>query len=379
MKFNILLTVVTIIICLLVAEVVVRQIYTYQPRSYECPAGGHPAYDRKNQCPTSQDRISKMQFSPDLLFTPQPNAKGRGWSHDKYGFRVSSGNRGQTATGTTLKIAITGGSTAWGVGVEDDQTIASWLYKYLAQECSNSSILVWNAGISAQTSGQERRRLESDILPLKPDIHIAVTGFNDVYNSYIGIYPHQNRDYFDVIKQFGLNSADDVIPSPPKIEDYRWRLEYLFASVFHKFSVGDKKVMAAIRRRALTPEITSEVVLRNARLQAQWAKRYGYKFYYALQPSIYLTDKALTPLEIETRDSDAEFGKFHSAGYQHLKKYFRDEKFQMIDLDQAIANTTSDLFIDNVHFGDRGYKIMAEYLGEKIVRDNSCRKSEFKK
>ncbi len=111
-----------------------------------------------------------------------------------------------------MRIAVTGGSTAWGVGAMDSQSLPAVLQKLLADRCRGSNVVFWNTAISVQTSGQECRRFETDVLLLKPHIHIAFTGFNDIYNSYTGLLPHQNRDYFEAGKHFGVKGGYDLFP-----------------------------------------------------------------------------------------------------------------------------------------------------------------------
>lgn len=369
---NLLLITFSLLVSLAGAEVGLRLFYKPQVKTYPCEAGGHPAYTVK-QCPTSQDRINTMRFSGDLLYTPIPNSLGVGWSTDEHGFRRTKPVPSEKlADKPEFRIAVTGGSTAWGVGVKDEQTFPAQLEEALAAKCPGLEIVVWNAAISAQTSGQERRRFETDVLPLKPNIHVALSGFNDVYNSYTGLRPHQNRDYFEVGKRFGVKGVDDFIATPPKPEDYPFKTLYLASLAYFRLTQDPNKASAAIERRALTPEETVSSTLRTAKIFAAWARDGGYEFHYALQPSIYLTRKKLTADEIKIRESDAEFGKFHDKGYVMLRAALESAKkswpLSFVDTDNAINDETSDLFIDSVHFGDRGYKMLAEFMASYLMR-----------
>lgn len=362
-------------------ELILHNFYKPEVKSYPCPKEGHLAYTVK-QCPTSQDRINAMSFSGDLLYTPKPNSIGKGWSTDAHGFRNNGPLKAvaEKDIHNEIRIAVTGGSTAWGVGVTDDQTFPAVLQKLLADRCLGSKVLVWNAAISAQTSGQERRRFETDILPLKPDIHIAFTGFNDIYNSYTGLLPHQNRDYFEVGKRFGNKGVDDFIPAPPRMEDYFLRVSYLVSLAYFKLTYDPTRVAEAVDRRAASTDATINSSLRTARIFSNWAKDYGYEFFYVLQPSIYLTEKKLTVNEIAIRKSDEEFGNFHSRGYLRLKNALLRSGgvINFVDADLAIADEKKDLFIDNVHFGDRGYSALAEYMTQSLMRTSSVLKLNCK-
>ena len=379
---NVLVVVIALLLSGTVAEILLRNFYKHEVKSYPCAAEGHPAYTVK-QCPTSQDRLSAMRFSGDLLYTPEPGSSGKGWSTDSHGFRNNGPLRAAPGTDTArteIRIAVTGGSTAWGVGVTDDQTLPAMLQKLLVDRCQGSKVVVWNAAISAQTSGQERRRFETDVLPLKPDIHIAFTGFNDIYNSYTGLLPHQNRDYFEVGKHFGAKGVDDFIPEIPKLEDYFLRTSYLASLAYFRLTYDHARVAEAINRRAASTDVTIDSSLRTARIFSNWAEDYGYEFFYVLQPSVYSTGKRLTTNEIAIRKSDEEFGNFHSRGYSKLKDALLrgGGMVNFVDADLAIANEEKDLFIDNVHFGDRGYSMLAEYMASSLMRTSSVLKHNCK-
>jgi lysophospholipase L1-like esterase len=381
MSKNVMVVLIALLLSGLVAELFLRNLYKLDVKSYPCTAEGHPAYTSR-QCPTSQDRLNTMRFSRDLLYTPEPNSIGKGWSTDAHGFRNNGSLQLLPGSDTPLKeikIAVTGGSTAWGVGVTDDQTLPAVLQKLLADRCQDSKVIVWNAAISAQTSGQERRRFETDILPLKPDIHIAFTGFNDIYNSYTGILPHQNRDYFEVGRHFGARGVDDFIPGLPKLEDYFLRISYLVSLAYFRLTYDPARVAEAINQRAANTDVTIDSSLRTARIFSNWARDYGYEYFYVLQPSIYSTQKILTSNEMAIKKSDEEFGNFHSRGYSTLKDGILRESggslhLNFVDADLAIANEEQDLFIDNVHFGDRGYSMLAKYMASNLLKTSSVLK-----
>jgi lysophospholipase L1-like esterase len=49
-----------------------------------------------------------------------------------------------------------------------------------------------------------------------------------------------------------------------------------------------------------------------------------------------------------------------------------------VDADLAIADEKKDLFIDNVHFGDRGYSMLAEHMASSLMRTSSVLKRHCK-
>ncbi len=73
-KKNIFVVCVAFIFAFVAVEIGLRGFYKPPSKTYPCNEQGHPAYTVK-QCPTSQDRLSTMRFSGDLLYTPERNRK----------------------------------------------------------------------------------------------------------------------------------------------------------------------------------------------------------------------------------------------------------------------------------------------------------------
>jgi hypothetical protein len=153
----------------------------------------------------------------------------------------------------------------------------------------------------------------------------------------------------------------------------------LASLAYFRLTYDPARVAEAINRRAANTDVTINSSLRTARIFSNWAKDYGYEFFYVLQPSIYSTGKRLTTNEIAIRKSDDEFGNFHSRGYSKLKDaLLRGGMVNFVDADLAIADEKKDLFIDNVHFGDRGYSMLAEHMASSLMRTSSVLKRHCK-
>ncbi len=53
-------------------------------------------------------------------------------------------------------------------------------------------------------------------------------------------------------------------------------------------------------------------------------------------------------------------------------------RLNFVDSYLAIAGKEKDLFVDNVHFGDRGYSILAEYIEQSLVQTSSLLKQDLR-
>lgn len=83
----------------------------------------------------------------------------------------------------TLRIVIIGGSTTHGWGVDDRNTIDSYMREQLRTRYPHRTFEVVNLGFDGYDSRQILERLRSDGLALEPDFVIVNTGVNDVRNA----------------------------------------------------------------------------------------------------------------------------------------------------------------------------------------------------
>ena len=78
----------------------------------------------------------------------------------------------------TVRIFLVGGSTTFGSGVLDDETISYYLQKSF--EPLELKVEVINAGIPSAYSATETKLIKNKILKMNPDLIIAYTGYNDL-------------------------------------------------------------------------------------------------------------------------------------------------------------------------------------------------------
>ena len=93
---------------------------------------------------------------------------------------------------STFRVVLLGGSTTFGWGVNDDETIDAYMREMLAAQYPGRVIEVANLAFDGYDSYQLYERFRSDVLDLEPDAVIVNTGVNDVRNAR---YPKlQDRD-----------------------------------------------------------------------------------------------------------------------------------------------------------------------------------------
>ena len=84
----------------------------------------------------------------------------------------------------TYRIFVVGGSTIYGYGVNDANTIPSLLQKKIEENNPSQTVEVINAGIVGGTSYGEVKLIKEKLLSFAPDIIIVYDGFNDIQRYY---------------------------------------------------------------------------------------------------------------------------------------------------------------------------------------------------
>lgn len=122
-------------------------------------------------------------YEPFTEFKERPYA-GKYVNVDRNGFRVSKNqgpwppNREQSIT-----IFLFGGSTAFGFGVPDNQTIASYLQEFLTSSGLKREVRVYNFGQGSYYSTQERILFEKLLVAgFRPEMAIFIDGLNDAHH-----------------------------------------------------------------------------------------------------------------------------------------------------------------------------------------------------
>jgi lysophospholipase L1-like esterase len=97
------------------------------------------------------------------------------------GFRGATPAAGDDST--RVRVALLGGSTTFGWGVDDTATIDAHLTAILDSLLPGRAIEVINAAFDGYDTHQLVERLQGDVLPLRPQVVVLNTGINDVRNA----------------------------------------------------------------------------------------------------------------------------------------------------------------------------------------------------
>lgn len=142
----------------------------------------HPGLDR--------DEIRALweeTYRASSAFTYEPFTQyrvrqfaGRYVTIDAAGFRRHTGTGPWPPDPAALSVFLYGGSTAFGYGVPDDQTVAAHLERRLTQVAGGRLVRVYNFGRAGYFSTQERLLFEGHLAQgIVPDVALFLDGLND--------------------------------------------------------------------------------------------------------------------------------------------------------------------------------------------------------
>lgn len=264
--------------------------------------------------------------------------------------------------GDEWRIFLTGGSTAFGVGAPDqERTIGSYLERLLNEPSSvggsqlavrsaDRHYRVYTLANASWASTHERILIENLLSEMQPDLVISLSGVNDVHWAELG----RNVLWFRTYQ-----------------EQLFWQLT---DSVYRAYGHGGLVDVQLTSPQPAAPETVALRLEKNVRLASEALSMKGARYLFALQPTLYLSSKPLTPREEQRLQADKQpyFRECYAAIKSHLSE-MGTSGADFADLSGVFdgLDTAEEIFLDSYHFGDRGNRIVAERLAEWVRRETA--------
>lgn len=334
------------------------------------------AYEDPEQC--LMGTIGKLgnEYNTYLGYIPKASFTDVKLKTNKYHFRYEADFPKQKESGE-CRIFITGGSVAFGYGVTQKYLYTTVMENLFAKEYPHSKTRVICAGVCGYCSVQERIMIENLILSLSPDYIVMFSGWNDlIFGGYRGIDILMENDFCGFKNRIERNTQKNLI-DPPNYNDYIFKIHYLIDNVFYQYKYRNKKLLwKDINDKSFTPESVVYTLLRNVHIISDLSKRFNFRFIFYLQPSIFSTKKKLSDYEklFTKEDEKITVGlpeytqKVYTLYEKLLPRDAAENGYYYIDGDDAIANETKSVFIDEAHLGDRGNRLIANHLFNEIKK-----------
>jgi hypothetical protein len=301
--------------------------------------------DHKGQWPA--DLMAAASRAPKvdgvMLYRPW---QGEGVSINQLGLRTEPPTA--KAPGEQ-RIAITGGSAAWGWRVRDADTISVLVQQALRRAGAN--VTVYNFGLEAQTIAQERMLLERFRDAYAIDQVLFYTGANNVVFDYLGTSGSQGAAFASETTGFELVKAARRL-----------------SGLWSRPSAAD---LALLDDDAL-PRLVRDNSLREGIIAADaYCSDAGLQCDFALQPLLLMRQPRVGP---EVRVADT-LERLYPRLRTLAEQMYRDARAagpqgRVHDLSAVFDRAAAPVFVDVVHVNESGNRIIADAVASILAHSH---------
>ncbi len=265
---------------------------------------------------------------------------------------------------TIKHAAFLGGSTAWGTGSADDETIPAFL------DALNTDLIVHNFGEEAYNSRQELAKLINLYLDKRHfDSVIFLDGANEVTSYCIkgaskvthhkeALFRKRIEDNISGVKNNVVFVALDYlfIKKTNRLINALLRVEEIDPSIFYDCDKNDKKA-----------NYIAHTILENWKIAHALVNSKGGRFIAILQPNAFVGNPQLSHLKDFPPMKNYLADQFKSV-YPIIQKLIAEENLPWIYDLTDIYNSEEYIYIDYVHVSPNGNLIMAKRINQILYK-----------
>ena len=322
--------------------------------------------------PTYSNKEFSLELFNEFSKTPSKYMSFIGWRIKKVNFKytnISGPYNTRKSKGESINNSVWffGGSTMWGTGASDMQTIPSHFN-------SITNIPVYNFGEIGWTSRQSLNQLINAIGDgNNPSVVLFHDGVNDVIHqcrSELKSVPSHSRE-----RQLQKLTGGTVIFFKHKLIKFILSPYIAFANKFNiNYSSGDSvnlKQFDCDTNKAKARSVAQHLV-NNWRTVYSLSKTHNFKFYGVLQPTLFSTETNSEYLSYNQVKKHPEYKRQYNAVYPLIL----EEISRNCELDKEICSFMIDgsdwldgnnnIFIDDCHLNSLGNRIIAQRLKSLI-------------
>ncbi len=370
---NLKIILISLIISFVCFEILIRFIEPTKIRTSKretCHQGDMgKGYFEKDHCYYIFDTTASLTFNSKTGYIPMPNAKGKGYITNNY-FARDDLSFEKINNLEKKKILFSGGSTAWGAGNIQDNTITSFLNKL------NSEYYTINVGVGGFTLHQEYNFYKDKVHKYKHKIWISFSGANDRYSSYISENYYDNSDMKNLRKKLNKYFQNEKVEKKYKdlvYDEYKIKLFYFLDKILYEdmptpsFPYPYRKEFERMDYETFKRKFKIDL-----KIAEQIAEYNNVCFIYALQPDLFSTTKKLSDYEkiikknYRSYNMDEHYRKIYDIQKEVLLELSNEDNLNYIIIDNAFKNNQEDLFLDEGHFGSKGNYIIANYINKNL-------------
>lgn len=262
-----------------------------------------------------------------------------------------------------VRVWVFGGSTVWGLGTPDSETVPSQLARRLnaaKEECFE----VANLGVDAYVSNQELIFLIQQLkVGHRPDIVIFFDGVNDAYVGGVGRLPGSHNYLLPIRTAFETGGS-------------------IGATLMEKSNF--LRLARALQRRIESPsqeidlsaqsKATLENYEANIAIARMLGEKYGFKTWFFWQPMLLYGSKPLDPFEQALFDEMAseDAGKQESETFLAVRAVYEEAERRseasgnFVFMGHLFDEIREPIYIDWMHPGPRGNEIVTTAIATRL-------------
>ncbi len=289
------------------------------------------------------------------------------------GFRITKNQGPWPPNRDNFNIFIFGGSTTFGYGVKDDQTVASYLQEFLSNKLGRD-VRVYNFGRGHYYSTQERILLERLLVSgFIPDMAVFVDGLNDFYyhsdqplytsrfQSFVNAQQKKESLELSLLKKLPMTTLASSLKDRVSKNSTKKREENGFdENIYNDESLIDNVVNRYLNNKKLIEAVTAAYDV-SPIFVWQPAPTYKYNLNYHLF-------------------AEGGFGRhsYSKYGYRYIAKLIQekplgDNFLWCADIQEQLREP---LYVDKVHYSAKMSEILAINIANLLLERNLLMKDQ---
>jgi hypothetical protein len=346
----------------------------FYPRTTLAVLSDHPVFDdamrptweRIYQLPISVVRETVAEcwmenawiFEPYVQFRERPRV-GQFVNISPDGFRLNA-KEGRKAFDPAAKaVFVFGGSTTFGYGVRDQDTIAAHLEAIFRERQPEQRVAVYNFGRGYYGSSQEFLLLKLLVQRgIVPHVAIFMDGVNE---HYCPTYSANIAEMFKIAQEDPSAKLRAVLTSLPVLRLSRtpYRTELAQNALYRNRAIASYSFECGCHVEATCPTQFVNTFVLNKQLIRAIGKQFGFESHFILQPvGGYKNRFTTSPYNTPIPDRTAQWQYFE----QHMMNGEGDHSFAGI-----LEHIPGDAFVDNLHYTSATHQLIAAAIYASVA------------
>ena len=319
---------------------------------------------------------SKVQKYEPLVEYVEAEYHGKFVKISEYGYR-HIGDQANWFNPEDFNVFIYGGSTTFGYGVKDSETIPSYLQVYLKEHIKDRKIAVYNFGVGYYYSTLERIRFLKHLTSgYKPDVAVFIDGLKDFDFSVFPDHSGKSREIGEITSTYEDKSAlwKNAIN---RLNILSWLKTKILFLKENNDTVNESDLLKA------DPKILSKKLVNRLNINRytvnEISKKLGIMAFFVNQPVRYYKYNPTNSQYSFNYSGDPKIiqivKELTSEGYKQIEEGYALGKYNDMNLILIHElNIKENQYIDFVHYSPAYSKAIAKEIFEKMKNEIKLKK-----